>query len=536
MARSTPPATGRHWRRGIAGAALAAGVTLTGLAVSGAARADSTLVISIAADPTGFDPEAVANNTSGFIMAAVHDGLIRYKPGTVDIEPGLAKSWDVAPDGLTYTFHLRTGIKYHDGSPFSAHTYVQTIDRQLKKDDPAYIGNTGPVEGYEDTTFGSVASYAALDDNTVQFKMKEASADFLYSLAMVWNGVVSYPAAQKYGKDFRNHPVGTGPFIFREWKSRDQIILDANPDYWKGKPKLDHIVFKEYPDPQAALLALQKGETQIMGDVATQVVTALKADKNLNVLSQPGLTVNGMAMPNDVAPFTDKRVRQALNYAVDKAAINKALYGGLAAPLNSPIPEAQWGHDPSLKGYAYDPAKAKSLLAAAGVTLPLKVELLTYNSPRGYNPAGPELAVALQGYLKKVGIEVDVRKTDMGAFLGQVRSGKYQGLFLTGWSGDNGDPDNFVGELWGSYKMPVGDTSHYKNPAVDAAMLAAKKEVDHDKRVAMYHKIQAQILDDAPWIFVNSTLQIRATRKNVKGFQLNPTQMFFDMEQVSLAK
>jgi peptide/nickel transport system substrate-binding protein len=534
MTRCPPNPARRHWRHGAAAAALALAAALPAAALPGAARADTTLVISIAADPTGFDPEAVANNTSGFIMATIHDGLVRYKPGTVEVEPGLAQSWDVAPDGLTYTFHLRTGVKFHDGTPFNAHTYVQQIDRQLKKDDPAYIGNTGPVEGYQDATFGAVASYAALDDNTVQFKMKQASADFLYSLAMVWNGVVSYPAAQKYGKDFRNHPVGTGPFIFREWKSRDQIILDANPDYWKGKPKVDHIVFKEYPDPQAALLALQRGETQIMGDVATQVVPALRADKNLVVLTQPGLTVNGMAMPNEVPPFTDKRVRQALNYAVDKAAINRALYAGLAATMTSPIPAAQWGHDPSLKGYPYDPAKAKQLLAAAGVKLPLKMELLTYNSPRGYNPAGAELAVALQGYFKKVGIEVDIRKTDMGAFLGQVRSGKYTGMFLSGWSGDNGDPDNFVGELWGSYKMPVGDTSHYKNPQVDALMLAAKKEVDHDKRVQMYHRIQAMILDDAPWVFVNSTLQVRAHRKTVKGFHLNPTQMYFDMEQVSL--
>jgi peptide/nickel transport system substrate-binding protein len=512
--------------------ALAAGL----LSGGGLARADSTLVISIAADPTGFDPEAVENNTSGFVMATVFDSLVSYKPGTTEVAPGLAKSWDISPDGLTYTFHLRTGVKFQDGSAFNAHEYIQTLDRQLKKDDPNYIYNTGPVEGYEDFTFGSVASYSALDDNTVQFKLKEPSAAFLNSLAMVWNGVVSYQAAAKYGKDFRNHPVGTGPYIFREWKSRDQIVLDANPNYWKGKPKIDHLVFKEYPDAQAALLALQRGETQIMGDVATQVVPALRADKNIVVLTQPGLTVNGMAMPNDTPPFNDKRVRQALNYAVDKEAINKALYAGLAVTMTSPLPEAQWGFDKSLKGYPYDPKKARELLAEAGVKPGLKVELLSYNTPRGYNPAGADLAVALQGYLKKVGIEADVRKLDMGAFLATTRSGNYHGLFLSGWSGDNGDPDNFVGELWGSYGMPVNDTSHYKDPAVDALMKQAAAEVNHEKRVQMYHKIQAMILDGAPWVFVNSTLQVRAIRKNVKGFRLNPTQMFFDMDQVSLEK
>ena len=353
---------------------------------------------------------------------------------------------------------------------------------------------------------------------------------------MVWNGVVSYAAAAKYGKDFRNHPVGTGPFIFREWKARDQIVLDANPDYWKGKPKIDHIVFKEYPDPQAALLALKRGETQIMGDVATQVIPSLKGDANIEMLTQPGLTVSGMAMPNEVAPFTDKRVRQALNYAVDKDAINKALYAGLAVPMNSPIPAAQWGHDASLKGYPYDPAKAKQLLAEAGVKPGFKVELLSYSAPRGYNPAGADLAVALQSYFRKVGVEADIRKLDMGAFLSTTRSGKYQGMFLAGWSGDNGDPDNFVAPLWGSAGMPVSDTAHYKNPEVDAMIAKAAATVDHDQRVALYKQIQAQILDDAPWVFVNSTLQIRAIRKEVKGFQLNPTQMFFDMDQVSLQK
>ncbi len=243
-----------------------------------------------------------------------------------------------------------------------------------------------------------------------------------------------------------------------------------------------------------------------------------------------------MAMPNEVPPFTDKRVRQALNYAVDKPAIDKALYSGLATPMVSPLPEAQWGFDFTMKGYPYDPAKAKELLAAAGVKPGLKVELLAYSTPRGYNPAGPDLAVALQGYFQKVGIEADVRKLDIGAFLATVRSGKYQGMFISGFSGDNGDPDNFLNALFNSSQMPVGDTEHYKNPAVDKLMDEAAREPDHDKRVAMYQTIQHQILDDAPWVFVNSVLQVRATRTEVKGFRLNPTQMFFDMDQVSVQK
>jgi ABC-type transport system substrate-binding protein len=500
------------------------------------AAADTTLVIGIAADPTGFDPEAVLNNTSGFVMATIYDSLVRYKTGTTEVVPGLAEKWDISADGLTYTFHLRKGVTFQDGSPFNAKTYIQGIDRILNKQNPDSIFNTGPVEGMIDFTYEDVTSYRAVDDDTVEFKLKQPSAALLASLAMVWNGVVSPVAVAKYGKDFRNHPLGSGPFIFKEWRQRDQIVLDANPNYWGGKPKVDHLVFKEYPDAQAALLALKRGDIQILGDVSAQSIAALRGDANVQLITQPGLAISGVGLPNDVTPFTDKRVRQALNYAIDRDAIDKALFQGLAVPMTSPLPESQWGFDAALKGYGYDLEKAKKLLEEAGVKPGMKVEFLTYNSPRGYNPAGPDLATAIQGYLQKLGIEADVRKVDMGANLSTIRSGKYQGMFMVGWTGDNGDPDNFVGELFNSKNIPVGNTARYHNPQVDTLLDQAVKESNPQKRLALYSQIQQAVLEDAPWIFVNSVLQVRAIRKEVKGFTLNPTQMFFDMQNVSLEK
>ena len=512
-------------------AAAAAGTLPRDVLAQGAGK---TLVIGIAADPTGFDPEAVENNTSGYVMSAVHDTLVAYKPGTVEVEPGLAKSWDITPDGLQYTFHLRPGVKFHDGTPLDAKTFIQTIDRQLDKQSPIYVYNTGPVESYIDFTYGPVASYRAVGDLDVEFKMKEPSAAFLNSLAMVWNGVVSPVAAAKWGKDFRNHPVGTGPFIFKEWRSRDQVLVEANPDYWKGKPKLERIVYKVLPDPQAALLGLRRGEVHILADVGAATIPALRQEPTVNLVTQPGLAICGVALPCDMKPFDDVRVRRALNLAVDKDAINKSLFQGLAVQLTSPIPPAQWGHDPSLKGYGFDPETAKKLLTEAGVQPGLKVELLTYNSPRGYNPAGADLAVAVQGYLRRVGIEADVRRMDMGAFLSTVRSGKYDGLRMGGWTGDNGDPDNFAGALFASKEIPIGNSAHYRNADVDRLLAEAARTVDHDKRVQLYYDIQKRIMDDAPWIFINSVLQVRAVRKNVQGYRLNPTQMFFNMDEVSI--
>ena len=292
---------------------------------------------------------------------------------------------------------------------------------------------------------------APIDDSTVEFKMKEPSAALLASLAMVWNGVVSPTAAAKYGKDFRNHPVGTGPFIFREWRQRDQVVLDANPDYWKGKPKVDHLVFKEYPDAQAALLALKRGEVQIMGDVATPVIASIRSDPNLVLLTQPGLAVNGMAMPNDVPPFTDKRVRQALNYAVDKEAIDKALYrragdaDGLAA-AGGAVGLRQDDDRLSLRSGEGEGAAGGGRRAARA-------------SRSSCSPTARRAATTRRGRTwrwrcraisRRSASRRDVRKLDIGAFLAQVRSGKYQGMFLSGFSGDNGDPDNFMDSLFNS--------------------------------------------------------------------------------------
>jgi peptide/nickel transport system substrate-binding protein len=502
----------------------------------GNAGAQTTLVIAISADPTGLDPEAVLNNTSGFVMGTIYDSLVKYKSGSVAVEPGLAESWDIAADGLTYTFHLKKGVQFHDGTPFNAPNYVKTINRLLDKQDPDSIFNTGPVESFMKDTYGEVASYKALDDYTVQFKLNSPSGPFITNLAMVWNGVVSPTAVSRYKKDFRNNPVGSGPFMFKEWRHGDQVVLDANPNYWGGKPKVDRIIFKVMPEAQAALLAAKRGDVHILADVSTQTIPAIRSDPNLVILTQPGLAVNGVAMTNDVKPFDDKRVRQALNYAVDKEAMNKSLYQGMAVMMTSPLPSSQWPFDESLKGYPYDPAKAKQLLAEAGYPNGFSAELLTYSSLRGYNPAGPELAVAVQGYLQKVGVQTTIRKQEMGAFLAEVRSGKYQGLFAAGWSGDNGDPDNFLHSLFASSGMPVLDTSHYKNPVVDQMLLDGRRTGDHAKRVEIYKKVQAIILDDAPWIFVNSVLQTRVTRKEIKGFVLNPTQMLLDMEKVSLEK
>ena len=511
---------------------------LSGIGLAGpgeAAAAPDVLVIGIAADPAGFDPEAVLDNTSGFVMATVFDSLMQYGPGTTVPVPGLAEAYEVSPDGLSYVFHLRPNVTFHDGTALNAKSYLAGIDRLLNKSSPISIFNTGEVEGYIDFTYGSVASYSAKDEMTVVFVLRAPDASFLTSLAMVWNGVVSPAAAAKYGKDFRRHPVGTGPYIFREWRTGEAILLDANPGYWNGRPHIGKLVFKEYPDPAAGLRALENGEMQIWADTGMAFLPAIRAAHGLDILTEPALATSGVGMTCDTPPFTDVRVRQAFNYAVDKNAINRTRYKGLAQMMTSPLPASEWSFAPSLKGYPYDPAKAKSLLKAAGVAPGFAVEILAANLAPGYNPIGPDLAVAVQGYLEKVGIKATVRTIDIGSYLTTIRSNTYKGLFLTGWTGDNGDPDNFLNALYGSANIPVTNTARYRNPALDALLVKGLQSNSHAERVTIYQEAQRIILDAAPWIFINSVLQVRAVSRRVKGYRLNPTGMLFGMEKVSLS-
>ena len=502
----------------------------------GDSRYGGTLVIGLGADATGLDPQRVMNNESGFVMGLIFDRLVHYKPGTTEVIPGLAEKWDISPDGLVYTFNLKKGVKFTDGTPFNAGAMVKEFDRMKNPANPNYYKKLQGVHSFGDDTYDPVTKYEAVDDYTFKVTLKAPYAPFLANLGMVWSGVMSPAAVEKSGLDSPKNPVGTGPFKLVEWVRDDHITLEANKDYWGGKPFLDKVTFKIIPENSVRLMKLEKGELDVIDGINPDDVPKIKNNPKLALLEQPGLTINGVRLPTDFKPFDDKRVRQALNYAVNKEEMDNFLYKGVAVEMKSPLPPVQWGYNNELKGYPYDPEKAKKLLAEAGYPNGFKAKLLSYPNPRGYNPVGPKLAVAIQDYLKKVGVEVQIEQLEWGAFLQTIRSGKYEGMGLGGWSGDNGDPDNFLFTLFHSKNIPVGNTAKYKNEKVDDLLLKAQQANSMDERVRLYKEAQALIMDDAPWIFVNHTKQVRATSAKVKGLQLNPLQMFLDMEKVYIEK
>lgn len=523
-------------------ALVAAALAVMGLGGYAVAQAPKTLIIALGADQTGLDPQQVQNNESGFVMSTIFDSLVNYKPGSSEVGPGLAESWTVSPDGKVFTFKLRRGVKFHDGTPMTARTVAEDLDRAINPTNPCYVINR-KVDSYDEFTFGSVkdgsvAKMQAVDDYTLRFTFPAPNAPFLSSIAMVWQGIMSPKATKDNNCDASQRPVGTGPFKFVEAVRNDHITLEANRDYWGGRPKVDRIIFKIIPESATRMLALERNEVQILADVPPSDYVRVQGNKALKMYRQPGLTILGVAMSNDLGPFKDKRVRQAMNYAVDKDAINKGLYAG-AATAGQGMPSVLWGYNKSVKPYPYDTAKARALLKEAGYANGFSTEMMVYSNPRGYNPVGgAKLGEAVQGYLAKVGIRTKITQYEWGAYLDRFRRQPWEGFAIAGWSGDNGDPDNFLGDLfeWDTVnnKARINNTGRHHNAAYDRLLQQARQTTDQARRARLYEQANQILHDDAPWIFINHTNQVRAARANVKGFLLNPLQMFFHMELVSL--
>jgi peptide/nickel transport system substrate-binding protein len=507
------------------------------------AQAPKTLVIAIGADQTGLDPQTVENNESGFIMSTIYDSIVNYKVGSSLVGPGLAERWEISPDGKVYTFHLRHGVKFHDGTPMDAHTVGQDVDRAINPQNPCYVLGRKGVDTYDDFTFGNVkdgtvVKMDVLNDDTIRFTLPQPNAPFLSSVAMIWQGIVSPAATKQYNCDASQHPVGTGPFRFVEAVRNDHVTVEANSAYWGGRPKVDRIVFQIVPESATRMLKLERNEVQILADVPPSDYGRVTGNAALKLYQQAGLTILGVGISNDLGPFKDKRVRQAMNYAVDKDAINKGLYGG-ATTAGQGVPPVLWGYNKSVLPYPYDVAKAQQLLKEAGFANGFTADMMVYANPRGYNPiGGAKLGEAVQGYLAKVGVNLKITQFEWGAYLDRLRHTQWEGFAIQGWSGDNGDPDNFLGDLfeWDEVagKARTSNNSRHHNPDYDKLIVQGRQVSDQAKRAQIYLDANKILHDDAPWIFINYTNQVRAARTSVTGFVLNPLQMFFHMEQVSL--
>ena len=422
------------------------------------------LVVGQIAEPKSLDPAADTAVNDFRILVNLYEGLTRYKPGTLEVGPGLAESWTISDDGTAYTFKLRSGVKFHDGSDFDAEAVKFNFDRMLDDTHPYHDTGPFPLSFF----FGSVKETAAVDATTVTFTLKEPYAPFLSNLAYPTGLIVSPAAVKAHGKDFGRNPSGTGPFKFVEWKSNERVVVDRNDAYWGEKSGTKAVVFRPITDANTRVAEMLAGGIDLMVEVPPTALSEFKAPK-FNVVEQAGPHLWFLILDCKSGPFADKRVRQAANYAINKEAIVNDVLEGTADVAAGPTPPAfAWAYDDTLKPYPYDPDKARALLKDAGAE---GAELTFYVTEGGSGMLDPvAMGTAIQADLAAVGLKVKIETFEWNTFLGKVNpgldnKGTHVDMAEMAWMTNDPDTLPYLALRSGAWPDKGGfNSGYYSNP------------------------------------------------------------------------
>ena len=514
---------------------LAIFVLLSSIAFAATPQVGGTLVFGRGGDTTSMDPGHVTDGESFYAATQIYDNLVQFKYGTTEIEPALATSWEISKDGLSYVFNLRKGVyfsktKYFKKkSEFTSADVVFSLKRQFDKNH--HFNKFGGAFKYWSAMDMSniVKDVIAIDKHTVKITLKKKEAPFIANLAMEFSMMLSNDYGQilkKKGKelDLGKKPVGTGPFIFKKWVKDDKIIFTANKDYWDGRPYLNKLIFKVITNNAVRAAELKAGSIHIMDFPNPAEVAGLEAHKNIKLVKQEGLNVGYLAFNTEKKPFDNKLVRQAISHALNMEGIVNSVYEGLGTVATNPVPPTMWGYNKNLKGYDYNIEKAKALLKEAGFENGFETNIWAMPVPRPYNPNGRKVAEAMQADLAKVGINAKIVSYDWGTYLKRSSMGEHD-MVLLGWTGDNGDPDNFLNVLLSKHSAmvkPAQNRAFWKNEEFTTLIDQAKEITDPIKRTALYEKAQTIFEEEAPWKPVAHSIVVEPMLKKVNGFKLDP--------------
>ncbi len=488
------------------------------------------LIVARVKDAVGLDPATQTDGLSLTISQEVFQNLVRFKPGGFDIRPDAATSWKTSADGKAWTFALRPGLKFSDGTPLDAAAVKFNFDR-WRDSKNAYRGNF--PYGYYASMFGgfddksAIASVAAPDATTFVIHLRAPSAPLLHNIAMPSFAIGSPAAIQKGAEAFNQQPVGSGPYTVAEWAHDDHITLAANPTYAGGKPGYATVIVRDIPDQSTSVLSMKKGDIDMLIDPRPDDARDLAQQPGVKLYHPPSNNVSYLALNVEKKPFGSALVRQAIAYAIDVPALAKSFYSQGATVANNWTPVGMLGENPAVKAYPHDVAKAKSLLAQAGVAH-FATELYYPTSPRPYMPEPQRIAEAIQSDLKAVGIDVTLQPFEFGVFLTKVRNGEHP-MCLIGWTGDNGDPDNFMYALLDQDSAVKGQAQNYsfwRDPGFHTLMLAGQQTVDATKRAAIYRQANALIHDRAPAIPLVHSVVSFAAKTGVDGVTASPDTSF----------
>jgi peptide/nickel transport system substrate-binding protein/oligopeptide transport system substrate-binding protein len=494
---------------------LVATLAIAACGSSGAPSRDELIDSRDNYDPRSLDPALSTDVPTGRAVGYVFDGLTRFDPNA-KVEPALAQRWDVSPDGITYTFHLRTGVTFQDGTPFSAREVVSSWQRAL---DPATKSGAAqflfPIKGAREFNAGTAKTVSGLtvrDDSTLIVTLAEPLAIFIKMVAMPVASVV--PPPDKIRPNFGEHPIGTGPWKLVEWKHDDYLLFAKNPNYFDGPPKTDTLRARIIAEPSTGVAEYESGNVDILQIPASEASDWEEDEsRKPNLMSTPALELVYIGINTTRGPLTDPRVRQAINYAIDTDRIIERLISGRGTRAAGVIPPALAGFDSTRRAYPYDPAKAKALLAAAGHPNGIDIELWT-----SLTPIYVRMAQTIQAYLNNVGIRTKIVQRESAASRGAARKGQTD-MILKDWYADYPDAEDFLYPLLHSANRGAGgNVSFFANPAFDSIVTASRHELDEAKRNALYRQADSIAFEQAPMVFLYFYNELYSVQPWVKGF------------------
>ncbi|GAB6846866.1 ABC transporter substrate-binding protein [Paraburkholderia kururiensis] len=494
------------------------------------------LTVCTESSPDGFDVvqfnSLVTTNASADV---IFNPLVSYDEAAKKVVPALADKWEVSDDGLTYTFHLRPNVQFQTtdyfkpNRPLNADDVVFTFTRMLDDSNP-WHKVTGPSGFPHAQSMGLtklIKSVSKVDDSTVKFELNEPNATFLPILTMGFASIYSAEYADqllKAGKqtDLNAKPIGTGPFVLKSYTKDALIRYEVNPTYWGPKPKIDRLIYAITPDAAVRAQKVKAGECQIALSPKPQDVADAKNEKSLKVVQTPAFMTAFVALNTEKKPLDNQKVRQALNLAFDRATYLKVVFDNTAIPAANPWPPNTWSYDKGIQPYPHDIAKAKQLLAEAG--LPNGFSTTIWVRPTGsvLNPNPKAGAELLQADFAKIGVKADVKVIEWGELIKEAKQGQHDTLFM-GWAGDNGDPDNYLSPLFSCNAVKSGiNFARYCDPQLDKLIAEGKTTADLGKRTKAYEAAQKIIHDEALWIPLGYPTAAAITRANVSGYQVSP--------------
>ncbi|WP_424830572.1 ABC transporter substrate-binding protein [Ruegeria sp.] len=509
--------------------AATAAMTLVGIAAQA-----STLVYCSEGSPEGFDPALFTAGTTFDASAhPLYNRLLEFETGTTNVIPGLAESVEASEDGLEYTFKLRQGVKFHsndDFTPsrdFNADDVIFTFMRQKDESHPYHEISGGTWEYFQGMGMPDlVDSVEKIDDYTVKFKLTKPEAPFVANMAMDFGSIVSAEYADAMmsagtPEKLNTAPIGTGPFSFVAYQKDAVIRYAANADYWKEPAQIENLIFAITPDASVRYQKLKAGECHVMPYPNPADIQAMKDDADINMMEQEGLNVGYLAYNSTMAPFDNPKVRKALNMAIDKQAIIDVVFQGSGQVAKNPIPPTMWSYNDAIVDDPYDPEAAKAMLEAEGVSdLSMKIWAMPVQRP--YNPNARRMAELIQADFAKVGVDVEIVSFEWGEYLSRSRELNRDGAVLLGWTGDNGDPDNFLAVLLGCDGVEASNRAQWCHQPFEDLIQKAKQSTDQAERAKLYEEAQVVFKDQAPWATIAHSVVYMPMSNKVKGYKVHP--------------